>query len=61
MKTRLPWIARWRCRWVRAGDVVEVDVLWTTARRWGRSRLATMPGWSTLPVGPFVIALRARW
>ena len=61
MKTRLPRTARWRCRWVRAGIVAEVDVLWTTARRWSRSRLATTPGWTVLPIGPFVIALKANW
>lgn len=48
-----------RC-WVQhfalpSGLVIELTLIWTTARRWSRERL---PNFAAFPVGPYVIAVR---
>ena len=50
---------QWRCRW-RLGDrIVEVDVIFTTSKRWCSSPLAGHQLWSVITHGPFAIALKA--
>jgi hypothetical protein len=58
LRARLPIEARWRAVFVRRGECCEVDVCWCSARTWRRR---PRPGWTAIPIGPFVVALRATW
>jgi hypothetical protein len=53
----------WRCENPRhPGDVVELDVVWTTSKKWGEGRFGDSPDWKVMRVGfGWVIALRATF
>ncbi len=55
----LPASWRWTLLFATKHGIAEVDVAWAKARAWSENDKA-QSGWTTLPVGPFVIALRHR-
>jgi hypothetical protein len=61
VRTRLPLALRWRSVLrLSGGALVELDIVWSSRRRWERSRFAGQPGWTLAPLGPFVLAWRVE-
>jgi hypothetical protein len=58
VRAGMPAGRRWRFRFARGEECVEVDVVWALAGAWrGRDR----EGWVAVGLGPFVLGVRAEW
>ena len=61
VRVRLPLaFAVQRSFCLRGGRSIVVQVVWCGQRRWVRLASSRRLEWSTIPVGPFLIALRVR-
>jgi hypothetical protein len=60
VRAAMPLLLRWTLSYHIGSDLVDVDHVWTSARRWSQSPLALAPGWSLCRIGPFVLATRLR-
>ena len=61
VKTPLPLALRTRRRlMLDGGRVLELELFWTTAAYWRIYGHTLGIGWCLWPIGPFVVAYRAR-
>lgn len=59
VRAKMPLKRQWRISFVLRGELVDLDVVWSGRQAWTKMERSTLPGWTILPIGPFVIGLRA--
>lgn len=58
LRPRLPRIQTWRVTYRYRGELLEVEHIWCTARRWARIPGDRKASWAAKYIGPFVIAVK---
>lgn len=54
----MPLLARWRDHYKYGQQIIEIEHVWTTRRRWDQSAFAADTSWRFRTLGPFVLAHR---